>query len=286
MSMTLALRMSAIALFALPAGATAGTPAPETARLPDLDQEAPAQLEITRAGPPGRPVERLGFRSAVRNIGEGPLVVAGQRPDTSTPTMSANQLVAHADGRWSQVPGVGMFRYVVSPDHRHWHLLRFDRYELRRAGHRVAVVRDRKSGFCLGDRYPATARRLAAAPPFPVFTTRCGLDQPQLLTMREGISVGYGDDYAPTLEGQYLPLRGLSPGRYVLVHRVNGDRRLRELDYANNAASLLLELRRDGGSGAAEVRVLRTCPETALCDERAAARRSASARSPSAPPIG
>ena len=64
-----------------------------------------------------------------------------------------------------------------------------------------------------------------------------------MLGIQEGISVGYGDDYPANLEGQYLRLSGLAAGRYVLVHRVNGARHLQELDYRNNAASLLLQLR-------------------------------------------
>ena len=88
---------------------------------------------------------------------------------------------------------------------------------------------------------------------------------------QEGISVGYGDDYAANLEGQYLRLTGLAPGRYVLVHRVNADRRLRELRYGNNAASLLLGLR--WRKHRPVVRVLRSCPDTARCDRRPGARR-------------
>ena len=65
--------------------------------------------------------------------------------------------------------------------------------------------------------------------------------------MREGISVGYGDDYSGFLEGQDLPLDGLPDGRYVLVHRVNANEKLREISYANNAASVLLDLRWENG---------------------------------------
>jgi hypothetical protein len=87
--------------------------------------------------------------------------------------------------------------------------------------------------------------------------------------MREGISVGYGDDYSAFLEGQDLPLSDLPGGRYVLVHRVNADRRLRELSYANNAASVLLDLRWD--RGAPQVRVLATCPDTDRCTKSSSA---------------
>ena len=260
----------AIALAALAATlATTGysnASAAGTGRLPDLDQEMPSDLVITRAGG----IHRLGFRSAVSNVGDGPLIIDGHRASADTASLVADQVIEHDGEPQEVVPGVGTLRYVVSPDHRHWHLLGFDRYYLRRAGDRSAAVSDRKTGFCLGDRYPVTGRSLPAAPRAPVYTSRCGLGDPGLLGIREGISVGYGDDYKANLEGQYLRLNGLRAGRYVLVHRVNADRRLRELGYGNNAASLLLELRWRGGRP--EVRVLKECPGTGRCDRRPAAR--------------
>ncbi|HEU0234981.1 MAG TPA: hypothetical protein VFR14_00930, partial [Candidatus Limnocylindrales bacterium] len=62
--------------------------------------------------------------------------------------MSGDQVVVVAGSPRTVVAGVGTLRYVRSPDHRHWHLLGFDRYELRRADSGEAVVADRKSGFC------------------------------------------------------------------------------------------------------------------------------------------
>jgi Lysyl oxidase len=233
-------------------------------RLPDLDQETPRGFTITRVGSGGRRVYVLGFRSAVRNLGDGPLVIDAHRPAPGADTMTADQLIERDGAPQGVLAGAGRLRYVVSPDHRHWHLLGFDRYELRRAGARRAVVRDRKSGFCLGDRYRVTNRKLPAAPAEPRYTSRCGLAAPGLLGVQEGISVGYGDDYPANLEGQYLRLSGLPPGRYALVHRVNTGRQLRELDYGNNAASVLLELR--WRRGAPMVRVLRECPDTGRCD--------------------
>jgi glucose/arabinose dehydrogenase len=234
-------------------------------RLPDLDQATPSQLVITRSGPRRQPVYRLGFLSAVSNVGDGPLIINGHRSGLDTATMVADQLVETAGAPRQVVPGVGELRYVTSVDHRHWHLLGFDRYELRVAGHSgVAAARDSKTGFCLGDRYRETGRVLPAAPRQPAYTSRCGLAQTQLLGLTEGISVGYGDDYRANLEGQYLRLTGLRSGRYVLVHEVNADRRLRELDYGNNAASLLLDL--TWRRGEPVIRVLKACPDTAGCD--------------------
>ena len=50
-------------------------------RLPDLDQETPGGLTVTAMVSRGRSVYVLGFRSAVRNVGDGPLIIEAHRPD-------------------------------------------------------------------------------------------------------------------------------------------------------------------------------------------------------------
>ena len=236
--------------------------------LPDLDQETPSELSVRTAVDGGRTIYVLGFRSAVRNVGEGPLVVDGTRPNVQTPAMTVDQLIDRSGAPPRLVSGVGNMRYTISPDHKHWHYMQFDRYELLRyellrAATGDPVVTDRKTGFCLGDRY-RVPDALPAAPSEPIYTGRCGLDQPDLLHMREGISVGYGDAYSAYLEGQDLPLSDLPDGRYILVHRVNADGSLKELSYTNNAASVLLDL--SWHDGVPQVRVLARCPDTDLCE--------------------
>jgi hypothetical protein len=230
-------------------------------RLPDLDQHVPYNLTVTRDRAHGG--YKLGFGSAVSNIGAGPLIVSGRRPRTSVPDMTANQLIERVGAPMALLEDVGTLRYVRSSDHEHWHLLRFERYELRRPGEGAALVSDRKTGFCLGDRYQVRGRPPANKPRRPAYTTRCGLRATERLALTEGISVGYGDEYDPNLEGQSLPLRGVPDGRYVLVHRVNVARRLAESNYLNNAASMLIRVsRRDGKPS---VRVLASCPKRARC---------------------
>jgi hypothetical protein len=177
------------------------------------------------------------------------------------------------------VRGVGRLRYVYASTHEHFHYLSFDRYELRRASDNRRVSHDRKSGFCLGDRYligagSSSARGASFAARRPVakasiVTTRdldqeCGSGKPGLLTVKEGITPGNGDNYKPSLEGQFLDLTGVPAGRYRLVHRVNADRKLHETTFANDTASALIELKRSK-SGRPTVRVLKRCTATALC---------------------
>ena len=149
------LAVSALAAFMLAAGAaTFALTQGETARapelLPDLDQAAPENVSIRLQGES----ERLTFLSAVDNAGAGALVIEGRRAPTDA-AMTVRQLVARADGSNAGHAVRGELRYVHSETHQHWHLLGFERYELRRPGDdRTSLRSDRKTGFCLGDRYP------------------------------------------------------------------------------------------------------------------------------------
>jgi hypothetical protein len=254
-------RTAAAAFVVLAIAACGGeSAAPSPDLLPDLDQAAPAAISVVVRG--GR--ERLVFLSAVENVGAGPLLVSGRRPSTAEPEMTARQLVRSADRTARTYALDARLRFVVSETHRHWHLLGFERYELRSPDGR-SVGRDRKTGFCLGDRYDTHSdSRIPGEPPRAVWTQECGRGQVGRLRILEGLSPGFGDDYVPLLEGQFIDVTGLPPGRYVLVHSTNPARDLRESSYANNAASALLELGRDK-RGRATVAVLATCPDSPRC---------------------
>ena len=230
----------------------AGGPSREL--LPDLDQAVPQAVSLR----PHRARRYLVFASAVDNVGAGPLVVAGRR-SLGERAMQAVQIVTRSDGSTEEAPVRAALRFQAAETHRHWHLLGFELYELRRAADFGLVAAGHKAGFCLGDRYDTAPGSLPGEPAGPVWAGECGRSRPDLLSLSEGISVGWGDDYVPLLEGQYVDVTGLPPGRYVLVHRVNADRALRESDYGNDAASVLLEL---AGS---RVTVLALCPDSERC---------------------
>ena len=231
--------------------------------LPDLDQALPSGLTVVQIGD----TYRLTFASAVDNVGRGPLLVEGSRASRSDETMTVRQALRAEDGSSRMRPTGDVMRYVRSETHEHWHLLGFASYELRGATDGELVSPDRKTGFCLGDRYDTLKdTRIEGEPEQAVWTEECGRDEPGLLEVDEGISPGYGDDYVPRLEGQYVELGRVPAGRYVLVHRANPDGTLEESDYANNAASVLLAVQRTAGE-IPTIRVLARCPDTDSCGD-------------------
>ena len=250
------------------AAAGSGAAAAPRPLLPDLDQAAPSQLSIVTVRWGGHILHRLAFASAVENRGQGDLILSGHRPSRRATRMTADQLVERVDeaGRPvadQRVSDVGRLRYVRLRDHSHWHLIGFERYELRSVVTGRLAARDRKSGFCVGNRYTV----VAGARPSDrsgQFDENCGKSRPGLLRVIEGLSPGWADDYKPNLEGQFLDITSVPAGRYVLVHRTNVDGRLRESSRGNDAASVLLSLRRPRGVPPV-VKVLRTCPDTPTC---------------------
>jgi hypothetical protein len=225
--------------------------------LPDLDQQPPTDLEVRSDH--GR--HRLWFTAATDNVGIGPLIVSGVRPEGSI-VMPALQRVRLSDGGTRTYPRVGLWHYNHSPHHVHWHFLYYQRYELRSQGGKV-LVRDRKSGFCLGDRYGVAAGRVLNRVRRAVYTGYCNLYQPGATTVDGGTSVGFSDRYHSRLDGQNVDVTNVPAGDYVLVHKTNVRLLIRELRYSNNAASVAIRLTRPNGRPA--VRVLRVCPDSDRC---------------------
>ena len=220
--------------------------------LPDFEQRAPFRLRIAGT--------KLGFASATDNVGDGPIWIRGSRPVASGP-MAAQQLVRLTDGTARTYENAGHLRYTFTPTHTHWHLLDFQRYELRTLDGEV-IVRDRKTGFCLADRY-GLARRLVARVTDAFFLGNCAASEPGALSVKQGTSPGFTDLYPAHFHSQNVELRGLPAGTYVLVHRANPTLQLEEIDYTNNDASLRIRLTWTGA--APRVETLRTCPDDDDC---------------------
>lgn len=234
-------RLAALATLALAVGPAGRVPLPNLVELP------PASLEVVADGHR----DLLRFTSTVENAGPGALVVVSTR--------------ARPDGRFttSQVLGSRRLRvdievrYRRSGGHDHFHLLDFERYELRDSAGRL-VAHDDKAGYCLGDRLPIASAR-------PRWTGSCGRDRPAALSVAQGISPGFADPYGSDLAGQAIDVTGLAAGEYVLVNVVNPTRALHESSYADDGAAVRFVLTRPPApAGIAFVRVLATC-RAVLC---------------------
>ncbi len=229
--------------------------------LPDLDQQAPSGVLVLRT----QGGTRLGFTSAVDNIGDGPIHIRGTRLGAAR-IMRADQLVHRRYGTVRVVAGIGRLAYEAHPPHFHWHLEPYEAYELRRASDDTFVARDGKSGFCLLDRWGHALRRPGIVPGPPRFVGDCAALQPDARRVDEGSSVGFTDRYPGFFHGQDIDITGLEPGLYVLVHRANPQRRIRELRYSNNDASVLIRISPlNRLTGAPTATIVRRCPSSDQC---------------------
>ena len=220
--------------------------------LPDFDQRAPTGLVV--AGGSGHWL--LGFTSLVDNLGPGSSVLVGVRARDQQ-RMSGTQRVRLANGATRTYEDVAQFRYTNSPPHHHWHLMRFDSFELRTLDGRT-LVRDRKSGFCLADHWGAAPGSYPGR--HPVFLGDCDQFHPEVTHVTMGTSPGYTDRYPAFFHGQNIAISGVPAGIYDVTHRVNASMQLRELRYENDAASVRIRLTWE--QGVPHVRVLRTCQAT------------------------
>jgi hypothetical protein len=247
---------------------------------------------------------RLRFTTSEDNVGDGPMLVYARRKSRAQARMSVRQAFARADGSVPQSyaaaqrsigdPARNYVYYEPAAAHRHWHLQGFERFQLRRLDG-TTVVQDRKNGVCLGDRYTARGagrlRRSAKETNSPVdrlhhqfaFNTgnrpsafNCQLGRgasSSLLELREGISVGQGDDYTFGVDYQWLDITRVPSGRYVVVNEANSRRALVEKRYDNNAASILVSIQWPDGAAEAPaqvtappvVKLLASCPDSAQC---------------------
>ena len=232
---------------------------------------------------------RLRFTTSEENVGNGPLLLYGHRNGTYQITMDVRQ--AFQVGAHGPIPdsypaaqrGVdeAMYYDLVK---QHWHVLNFDRMELRKPGGDT-VTGDRQNGFCLGDHYtipdasslPQNASKdgtpeskLAAylsSNPF------CKYSDSSTLVAKEGISVGRGDDNSYNAAFRWLDITHVPSGTYVVVNTVNSDRTLLETNYDNNSSAIAISLQWPGKAhdpptvitAPPVVKLLNSCPGHAQC---------------------
>jgi hypothetical protein len=218
---------------------------------PDLTIIRPhhARLEQSDKG-----VLRIRFDNTVANQGTGPLEIfpeegpvaecnpegapeegryAGQRVFLDNPQADSTGYFERDDDSAFDEERVGCMRF--HPQHSHWHLEDFARYELRRLAHGDLVGASNKVGFCLLDGLTPSGT-LPGAPRSGYYP-----DDPENPDLRNcsqtstnGISIGWADVYTSPLQGQSIKVSGIRRGNYCLLSAVDPENRLEELDDDNN----------------------------------------------------
>lgn len=196
--------------------------------LPDLQTLPPGDLRIRHLAD-GRRLLR--FSNTIWNRGTTALEVFGEVNPSTRAIELRQRLLISGDTAVERPIG----RFVWHPTHGHWHIEEFALYQLwsiTPSGEPDQLLStSEKLSYCLIDTDSLDAQ-LAGFVPERTYRG-CG-------RMRQGISVGWGDEYASYLDGQAVDITGLPDGVYALVSTANPSRVLLETSYTNNTAVLYL----------------------------------------------
>lgn len=203
--------------------------APEPRILPDMTMSPPADLVIAEREGGGYV---LRFTSVMNNLGQGDLMLVGDRDDSDS-EWALGQVFDEADSQRRNMTA----QLVWGGDgHDHWHLVGAARYRLEPIdGSGTSNSRgDEKVGFCIFDGQLAEPELPRASATATYEEPGCGREEAVEITM--GLGVGWSDPYPSELPGQLIDITGLPDGRYRLSASVDPNRLLTESDTSNNSA--------------------------------------------------
>lgn len=181
---------------------------------------------------------RAGQRAA--NVGAGPVdtrwTTDATSPEDEVPTM---QRIYRSDGSYYERHAANMHYHAV---HAHYHFEAFSQsslYPLDADGGPAGtqpVASGLKNGFCMADTellWWGVKGNVAQSYPAPRCLEPIG-EQDGRLQFKNGIGVGWADEYTWDLPDQMIEVSGLADGRYLLVTRVDVENSILESDETNN----------------------------------------------------
>ena len=183
-------------------------------QLPDLKM-APLYGVAIVTTPTGR--KRLRFGTISWNVGDGPVEVRGENRVGDTLTLIA-QRIYDTKGGCRDVLQPAATMWYAGDGHDHWHVRKYMVSHLTRSSG-GGVLRIKKLGFCLLDFHQADPLPANAPPERVYWFGVCGNKDSTSIAM--GISVGYADDYQPTIAQQWIDITGLPTDTYRLCTGVN-----------------------------------------------------------------
>ena len=201
----------------------------------------------------------LRFDQVLGNIGAGALDIRFERPAGQVPadgqSIPVDQRIYQSNGKSYDIPAGNVHFHAI---HQHYHFDGFAQSTLWKAdkrGNRVGrkpVATGNKVSFCIAttninpvywghqgfeaDSYPAPDC-------LDPYSTSRGLD-----LFKQGMSVGWTDEYNWFLPGQYVEVTGVQDGDYLLETTVDPTERLVEEDRSNNCGSVRVRLSGMGSS--------------------------------------
>lgn len=234
---------------------------PFGALLPDIVDGIPTHINIMNQ----QQREILRFTTEHINIGAGPLQVRRDNTvgacvldDVSYDQCTQSiQEVLDASGEivYTQNAGYALFH----PDHNHWHQDKVADFVLRSGAlDGPAFASSLKTTYCLID-YDKTDLVHAN-------NTRTYFD---CNAERQGISVGWSDEYHHATHGQSLDVTGAPTGIYFLVYTADPSNKWRELDETNNTSWTMFSLTRTGANPEIQILGNSVCIEGISCGSNA-----------------
>lgn len=197
---------------------------------PDLRALPPSDLRLSQISIDGEMHHVVRFSTLFANLGQGAFEVHGAPEVPPDGTADATQRIYEFPAGFRDEP-MGTIAY--HPDHGHFHIDDFGRYELwtGRAFNRalgrgfergVPLAVSDKVSFCMFD--SERVDQSLTVSPIAVYRT-CG-------PFMEGLSVGWADEYNWTLAGQWLDVgtEPLRDGDYVVRNIVDPTNRMWESD--------------------------------------------------------
>lgn len=194
--------------------------------LPNLVPQPASEVSLAIDGTTGHLYLR--FAAVNTNIGIGPLELRAGSVTSSG--QEVNQRIYRSDGTYYERLAGTM---TYHPQHQHFHFNNFALYTLTEVGGNGNSGTSEKTSFCIEDT-TAIDLRLPGAPKSAVYTS-CNPDV-------QGLSVGWGDRYGPSLPGQGIDINSFPEGDYDLTIDTDPSDQLLETNETDNSSCLRLHL--------------------------------------------
>lgn len=214
------------------------TPAPTVpgdALLPDLVMEPLADWDVEYENDR----RLLHVTTIFSNVGEGPFELKGSRLSLDASRMTMDQVVYSSSGESTSFPNRVNGQYA-GDGHNHWHARQVVTMQLAPILEPRNIRLGNKIDFCFFDN-SSTHPDVAGAVAESYYQNQwCG--QPDSLSVRMGLSIGWGDRYGWDFVGQYIDITAVPGGTYTLRATVDWADEFFETDDTNNCTMSRIQI--------------------------------------------